>query len=106
MNRKVRDIDPIVTQSYLSKALEPYVTKDYLDEKLEPYVTKDYLDERLSRQSREFERFCQSLSEDFQHKIEQVLEGIILKIDSIEKGMRERDVWLSNHEDRILKLEA
>ena len=52
------------------------------DKNVDPIVTQSYLDERFSR----------SLLEDSKNKIDQSLEVIMLKLDRMEKEMKERSL--------------
>ena len=70
-----------VTKEFLFEELERrnYVTKEFLFEELErrDYVTKDYLREEMTIQRKEYERYVGSLAEDFQSKLDAVIEVVV-----------------------------
>lgn len=105
-----KEREEVVTKGHLED--QDYVTKDFLVDYLESnnYVTKDYLDKKFSH-------YFQLISEDFSHKITGAIEGLEMRMDvkfariderfdRLEKRMWRSENWLSNHEDRILKLES
>jgi len=103
MNKKFskKGDDKLVTRGYLKK--QNYVTEKYLKEVLEDYPTKDYLDKKFDEKfAHNFGIMTERLADD----LKKITEGLEIKIDSLIRHSKERDCWLSNHEDRILKLEV
>ncbi|MCB9806110.1 hypothetical protein H6775_03045 [Candidatus Nomurabacteria bacterium] len=104
-----KEREEVVTKGYLVDYLESqnYITKEYLESK--NYVTKDYLEDK-------FAHYFGLISEDFTQKITVAIEGLEIRLDAkfariderfdrLERRMWRSENWLSNHEDRILKLE-
>lgn len=76
--------------------LEP-VNKGFLKD--QNFVTKDYLDEVFSH-------YMGIFLEEITDRIKGSTEALEIRLDRIESSIKTHSDWLSEHEDRILELEA
>lgn len=98
--------DKVVTESYLES--KHYITESYLESK--HYVTEDYLDKVLEIRFDKFRKeFREELNEDFSRQIGVMVEEMTHRMKAlfqdVKSQVKTHDNWLSDHEDRILRLE-
>ncbi len=84
-------------KSELKRELKPYVTKDFLKKELEKFATKDFLKQEINKS-------VSIILEELSNMRKENREMYLMR-EQLYKTVIDQEFQITDHEDRILKLE-
>lgn len=99
-----KEENEVVTKGFLKATLEEsYVSKKFLRD--QNYVTKDFLKTVQAEISEDVRRHTHAMLEEYQSRLEVVVELLIGRFDRMEARLDGNDARFNNHEGRLRRLE-